>query len=146
MLSVTKLSKCLRLYFGKTPIFSRFLILKSPLTIWPFKISQNDLTEVWQSAISKRLLFYRLLLSKPLYKLTFTDRQADRQQRWANIFFRTEYEYEYIRSGNFHPNTNMNIFVLCKTYSNIFEHANIFEYSNILEYFNENLTSHFLIS
>ena len=32
-----------------------------------------------QSAISKRLLFYRLLLSKPLYKLTITDRQADRQ-------------------------------------------------------------------
>ena len=40
---------------------------------------KNDLTEVWQSAISKRLLFYRLLPSKPLYKLTITGRQADRQ-------------------------------------------------------------------
>ena len=67
------------------------------------------------------------------------------RQRWANIFFRTEYEYEYIRSGNFHPNTNMNIFVLCKTYSNIFEYSKIFEYLNIFEYFNENLTFHFLI-
>ena len=37
--------------------------------------SKNDLMEVWQSAISKRLLFYCFQLSKPLYKLTITDRQ-----------------------------------------------------------------------
>ena len=35
---------------------------------------KNYLTEVWQSAISKRLLFYCLILSKPLYKLTITGR------------------------------------------------------------------------
>ena len=44
---------------------------------------KNDFTEVWQSAILKHLLFYRLQLSKPLYKLTIMDRQADRQAEKA---------------------------------------------------------------
>ena len=45
----------------------------------PKESIKNNLTEVWQSKILKRLLFYRLLISKPLYKLTITDRQAGRQ-------------------------------------------------------------------
>ena len=39
---------------------------------------KNDLTEVWQSAISKHLLFYHLLLSKTLYKLMITGEQAEK--------------------------------------------------------------------
>ena len=44
------------------------------------KRKKNDLTEVKQRAILKCLLFYHLQLSKPLYKLTITGRQADRQK------------------------------------------------------------------
>ena len=51
-----------------------FCIVKSSI--------KNDLTEVRQSTISKRLIFYCLLLSKPLNELTITDRQANRKDTY----------------------------------------------------------------
>ena len=61
-------------------------------------------------------------------------------QSVANIFFGTEYEYEYIRNLHFGPNTNMNIFGILQLTEYEYEYEyirffivdriRIFEYSN----------------
>ena len=59
-------------------------------------------------------------------------------QSVANIFFGTEYEYEYIRNLHFGPNTNMNIFRILQLTEYEYEYIHffivdrirIFEYSN----------------